>query len=103
MQALKVRQQVIDGEINLKVPKEFGTLVEVIILGHFDDKVELWHDTEIKDADKSIKPISETERLQFEGEQAAGADYFRFELENNCVPPAEELEYYNRIVSNATR
>lgn len=97
MQALKVRQQVIDGEINLKVPKEFGTLVEVIILGHVDDKIGLWND-EMKNAGKSIAPTSETERHQFESERAAGADYFQFELENNCVPSAEELEYYSRIV-----
>lgn len=103
MQALKIRQQVIDGEINLRVPKEFGTFVEIIILGRLDDKMESWNEHEIKDFGKNIKPISETERLQLEGEQAAGADYFQFELENNCVPPAEELEYYNRIVSNATR
>jgi predicted AlkP superfamily pyrophosphatase or phosphodiesterase len=47
----------------------------------------------------NVKPISETELIQLEGEQAAGADYFRFEMENDCVPSAEELEYYSRIAA----
>jgi len=48
MQALKLRQKVVDGEINLKIPKEFGTIVEIIILGRFEDEVEFWNEEEIK-------------------------------------------------------
>lgn|GEM_PF-5188154 len=51
----------------------------------------------------NVKPISETELIQLEGEQAAGADYFRCEMENDCVPSAEELEYYSRIAANELR
>jgi hypothetical protein len=50
-----------------------------------------------------VEPINESDFSQFKSENAAGADYFQFEMENNCAPTAEELEYYSRIVSNATR
>lgn len=50
-----------------------------------------------------IEPISETDAAEFESEQAAGEDYSRFERENNCVPSAEELDYYARIASNELR
>jgi hypothetical protein len=47
-----------------------------------------------------IEPIVETDFAQFESEQAAGEDYFKFEQENDCVPTMEELEYYSRIAYN---
>ena len=50
-----------------------------------------------------IEPVAETGFAQFESEQAAGTDYFKFEQENNCVPTTEELEYYSRIASNEPR
>jgi hypothetical protein len=50
-----------------------------------------------------VEPIIEIDIMQFESEQAAGEDYFKFERENNCVPTAEELEYYNRLASNEPR
>lgn len=50
-----------------------------------------------------VEPIIETDVVQFESEQATGEDYFKFEMENNCVPTAEELDYYNRVVSNEPR
>lgn len=50
-----------------------------------------------------VEPITETDVVQFESEQAAGEDYFKFERENNCTPTAEELDYYNRLASNEPR
>ena len=50
-----------------------------------------------------VEPVTETDFAQFESEQAAGADYFKFEQENNCVPTTEELDYYSRIASNEPR
>jgi len=50
-----------------------------------------------------IEPIIEIDMDQFESERAASADYFKFEQEYNCVPLAEELDYYSRIASNETR
>ncbi len=46
-----------------------------------------------------VEPITAADIMQFESEQAAGEDYFQFETKNNCVPTAEELDYYNRSAS----
>ena len=48
MQALKVRQKVVDGEIVLKIPKEFGAVVEIIILGRLEEEIDFWNEDEIK-------------------------------------------------------
>lgn len=53
MQALKLKKEVVDGEIILKIPKEFGMIVEVIILGRFDEEIEYWNDDEIKELGKT--------------------------------------------------
>jgi len=53
MLALKVRQKVVDGQIILKVPKEFGSTVEVIILGRLDEEIEFWNEDEIKNLGKT--------------------------------------------------
>ena len=50
-----------------------------------------------------IDPIIETEWHQFTGEKASAEDYFQFEKENNCVPTADELEYYNGITRHESR
>jgi len=48
MQALKVRKEVLDdGKIVLTIPKNFGSIVEIIILGRLDDDVEFWNEDEI--------------------------------------------------------
>jgi hypothetical protein len=53
MQALKMRQNVVDGQITVKVPEEFGSTVEVIILGRLDDEIEFWSEDEIKNLGKT--------------------------------------------------
>jgi len=53
MQALRIRQKVVDGEIILKVPKEFGAVVEIIILGRLEDEIDFWNEDEIKDLGKT--------------------------------------------------
>lgn len=53
MQALKVRQKVVDGQITLKVPEEFGATVEAIILECLDDEIEFWNEDEIKSLGKT--------------------------------------------------
>lgn len=50
-----------------------------------------------------VEPIVGTDLIQFESEQAAGEDYFRFETENNCAPTAEELEYYKQVATHESR
>jgi hypothetical protein len=53
MQALKLKKEVVDGKIVLKVPKNFGAIVEVIILGRLDGEIEFWNEDEIKDLGKT--------------------------------------------------
>lgn len=68
MQALKVRQKVVDGEIILKVPKEFGAIVEIIILGRLEDEIDFWNEDEIKDLGKTktlYKDIDQEEYSQW--------------------------------------
>jgi hypothetical protein len=48
MQALKVRKEVFDdGKVVLTIPKNFGSVVEIIILGRLEDEVEFWNEDEI--------------------------------------------------------
>jgi hypothetical protein len=53
MQALKFKKEVVDGKIVLKVPKEFGAIVEVIILARQDNEFEFWNEDEIKNLGKT--------------------------------------------------
>ncbi len=53
MQALKLRKEVVDGQVVLKIPKDFGTIVEVIILARLEDEIEFWNENEIKDLGKT--------------------------------------------------
>ncbi len=52
MQALKLRKEVFDGQVVLNVPKDFGKIVEIIILARLDDEIEFWNEDEIKDLGK---------------------------------------------------
>lgn len=48
MQALKVRKDVLDdGKVVLTIPKSFGPVVEIIILGRAEEDIEFWHEDEI--------------------------------------------------------
>ena len=45
---MKVRKEVFDdGKVVLTIPKNFGPIVEIIILGRLEDDVEFWNEEEI--------------------------------------------------------
>ncbi len=53
MQALRLRENVKDGKIVLTIPKEFGPVVEIILLAPSHDDVEFWSEDEIRDLGKT--------------------------------------------------
>ncbi len=52
MKAIKIRTRVRDGKIVIPVPKEFGEIVEVILLENKD--YEFWDASEIKNFGKNL-------------------------------------------------
>ncbi len=107
MQALKVRQKVVDGQITLKVPEEFGATVEVIILGRLEDEIEFWNEDEIKNLGKTktISPDFDTEdKSQEKAKSAKHKDFVyavtdetREDLARAGLSEDEVLEDFNRF------
>ena len=53
MQALKLRDYVKDGQVVLTIPKEFGPVVEIILLAPSHDEIEFWQEDEIQNLGKT--------------------------------------------------
>lgn len=53
MQALKLREHVKDGQIIRTIPKEFGPMVEIILLAPLQDEIEFWQEDEIQNLGKT--------------------------------------------------
>jgi len=64
MKALKIRTQVKDGKIVINVPKDFGDIVEVILLE--DGDYEFWQDNEIENMGKILSQKSPLDDQEYD-------------------------------------